>query len=363
MTSSSSSVVLAPATLTKFAQAIFQALGADEDVAGEVSRHLVRANLSGHPSHGVLQIPHYVLSVRRGEVVPEARPDFAAKQGATALIDAHRGFGQFSTRFALDWCLETAREQGIAAAAIRHSVHIGRLGDYIERATAVGMVAIMSLGSAGTGGGNAAPFGGVGRFLGTNPWSIGIPAGDSQPLVFDAATTVVAEGKVRLARTEGRPVRADTIVDSQGDATVNPDDYYGGGSLRLLGGEAAGHKGYGLSLAAALLGALSMVEDPAPTSGDGTAAVAGRVGGVFLIVIDPGAFGSLVAYQQMVATTLQAAKLMPRAAGVPEIFVPGEVERRARDGAEQIGIAIPAQTWEDLKQCGRQLRVFPPDAE
>ena len=354
------SVVVAPVALANFAQAIFQALGADQDVAAEVSKHLVRSDLSGHPSHGVLQIPRYVLSVRRGEVVPSARPDFVARHDATALIDAHRGFGQFSTRFALDWCLERARATGIAAAAIRHSVHVGRLGDYIERATEAGMVGIMSLGSVGAGGGNAAPFGGTGRFLGTNPWSMGIPARDAQPLVFDAATTVVAEGKVRLARAEGRSAPKESIVDAQGNASVNPEDYYAGGWLRLLGGESAGHKGYGLSLAAALIGALCMIEDPAPTSGDGTSEVDGRVGGVFLIAIDPGSFGSPVAYQKMVAATLKASKLMPRAPGVDEIFIPGEVVARARRDGQRTGIGIPPGTWEDLQESGRDLGVPSP---
>ncbi|MFI0774002.1 Ldh family oxidoreductase [Streptomyces sp. NPDC021212] len=41
-------------------------LGADDDVADEVARHLVRAELSGHASHGVLRLPQYAQEVDRG---------------------------------------------------------------------------------------------------------------------------------------------------------------------------------------------------------------------------------------------------------------------------------------------------------
>lgn len=39
------------------------ALGTPEDIAAEVAHHLVRANLSGHDSHGVLRLPWYASQV------------------------------------------------------------------------------------------------------------------------------------------------------------------------------------------------------------------------------------------------------------------------------------------------------------
>src|SRR2546430_4169337 len=38
------------------------------------------------------------------------------------VVDAHRGFGHFSTAFALDWALARARRGGMAAVAVRHSM-------------------------------------------------------------------------------------------------------------------------------------------------------------------------------------------------------------------------------------------------
>ena len=39
--------------LEQFARAIFEAMGATSATAAEVAAHLVRANLSGHDSHGI----------------------------------------------------------------------------------------------------------------------------------------------------------------------------------------------------------------------------------------------------------------------------------------------------------------------
>lgn len=48
-----------------------------------------------------------------------------------------------------------------------------------------------------------APFGGRARFFGTNPFSIGIPAKEEAPLLFDASTSLVARGKIIVAAQEG----------------------------------------------------------------------------------------------------------------------------------------------------------------
>src|SRR5215472_17469997 len=146
---------------------------------------------------------------------------------------------------ATEWAVASARRHGIAAAAVRHSMHIGRLGEYTERIAAEGLVGIVSVGLAGPGSGSVAPFGGAARFLGTNPWSMGVPAEGRPPLVFDAATSTLAEVKVRLARASGVPVPPGTVRDSEGRPTVDPAQLYAGGSLTVM----AGHKGHGLSLA------------------------------------------------------------------------------------------------------------------
>ena len=61
-----------PEYLNKVCYHVFRAYGASEEEARTVARHLVDANLTGHDSHGVIQVPTYVERIRRGQIVPGA---------------------------------------------------------------------------------------------------------------------------------------------------------------------------------------------------------------------------------------------------------------------------------------------------
>ena len=340
--------------LERFAAQACRALGADPDVAAEVAGHLVRANLAGHDSHGMLRLPQYVAQADRGALRPGARPEFVREAASIALVDAGWGFGHFSTAFALDWALEAARRHGIAAAAIRRSNHIGRLGEYAERAARRGLIALVTVGSAGPTGGVVLPHGGRERFLGTNPWAIGVPAAGRGPMIFDAATSVIAQGKIHVARAAGASLPPGCIVDRDGRPSTAVADYDAGGALLPVGSPGAGHKGYGLALASALLGGLALAAEPEPGDPDDSTppdreGEGGRIGGVFVAAIDPGAFGSGERYAALVGATLDAANRVPPATGVEAVLTPGEPEARMRERRGREGIPLPAATWDELR--------------
>jgi uncharacterized oxidoreductase len=102
------------------------------------------------------------------------------------------------------------------------------------------------------------------------------------PVLVDFATTVVPEGKVRVARDAGKALTVGTILDARAWASTDPNDFYRGGVLLPLGGEVAGHKGYGLAMASALIQALSAIGQAPPnlvgalTPSQRTSDVAGR---------------------------------------------------------------------------------------
>jgi uncharacterized oxidoreductase len=353
--------VFEPVPLEEFCRAVFEALGADAEVAGEVAAHLVGANLAGHDSHGAIRVIQYVNQAAAGEIVPSARPEIVHSAGAVFIVDAHRGFGHFATAFAMDAAVERARQHGVSAGVIRHATHIGRLGQYTERAAAQGFASMVSVGVAGPAVGSVVPFGGAERYLGTNPWSIGVPARRLPPMIFDAATSAVAEGKVRVARSKGAQVPAGAIVDAQGKPSTDPEDLYSGGAL-LPVGDWAGHKGYGLSVASALLGSLAVVDDVQPTLA-GAGAVPpgpGRTGGVFLVAIDPAHFGDRDGYLAIVDQTLTGLKTVRPSDGVAEVLVPGEPEVRSRQHRAKLGVALADQTRAELQEIGQRFRLqFP----
>ncbi len=346
--------------LRDFSARVAEAMGTPPDIAAEVARHLVGANLAGHDSHGVLRWTQYVGELDRGELVPAARADVLRATPVTALLDARRGFGHHSTMTATEWAAAHARQLGVSAAAVRHSMHIGRLGEYTERLASEGLVGLVTVGLAGPGSGTVAPFGGAARFLGTNPWSMAVPAAGRPPLVYDAATSTVAEGKVRLARVEGVRLAPGLVRDPEGRPTVDPEQLYAGGSLTVMGGDVAGHKGHGFSLASALIGGLAMIADAEPTPAGcmrlpeewGT-----RLAGVFVMAIDPAAFGDAGAYAAMVAGVLDGLGEVPPAPGVERVQVSGDPERVSRERRAREGVPVSGATWAELLAIGERFGV------
>jgi hydroxycarboxylate dehydrogenase B len=82
---------------------------------------------------------------------------------------------------------------------------------------------------------------------------------------------------------------------------------YEGGALLTLGGEMAGHKGLGWSLASALIGGLAIIgdENHSPTEAMSQPSEWEiPFGGVFVMAIDPAAFGDAVAYRGQVGRVL-----------------------------------------------------------
>ena len=353
--------VCPPGALQSFVHGVCSALGSDEEIAAEVAHHLVGANLAGHDSHGVLRLTWYEEQARAGSLLPGARPTVLRDGGATALVDAGRGFGHFSTAFALNEAVARARRHGLAAIAIRHSMHIGRLGEYAERGAVEGLVTIVTYGSAGAPGAIVVPFGGRERFLGTNPWAIGIPAAGGPPMLFDAATSTVAEGKLRVARSKGTSVPPGCVVDQAGEPSTDPNDFYNGGALLPLGGAVAGHKGYSLAMASALIGGLAMIGDDAPPTLPGSGDNRGWITGVVVLALDPEAFGEGETYATMVGETLAAARRIAPAPGVAEVLAPGDPEARTREERGRDGIPLPAAIWQDLTVLAERYNVpLPP---
>ena len=56
-------------------------------------RHCVNANLAGHDSHGIIQIPTYIERIKVGHIVPGAPWKIVQELPTTTVVDGHWGFG------------------------------------------------------------------------------------------------------------------------------------------------------------------------------------------------------------------------------------------------------------------------------
>ena len=119
---------------------IFTAMGAPESDARWIATLLVRANLRGHDSHGVIRIPQYWESVKRKEVDPRSPITVTAETSALVRLDGGRGFGQVVGRRAMEMAIAKAKAGGLSAATTSRTSHVGRLADYAEMAARAGLV-------------------------------------------------------------------------------------------------------------------------------------------------------------------------------------------------------------------------------
>jgi hydroxycarboxylate dehydrogenase B len=332
--------------LESLATGIFLGVGAPRDIAQHVAKSLIQSNLMGHDSHGILRIPSYLEAIDKGTCVPSAIASVAKETPTTAMVDGNWAFGQITATFATKLAIEKARTSMVAAVTTSRCNHVGRLGEYTDLAAQEGMVAIMAGGTFNSGG--VTPFGGASRVLGTNPLAMSVPGNEDGPVLADIATSVVAEGKLRVARAKHVPVAPGTIVDKDGNPTTNAEDYYAGGSLLTFGG----HKGYVLSVMVDLLGR-------ALTDGM-KEATNGISFGNFLVVVNVEAFRPLVEYRTEVTERLQEIKAAKPAPGVSEVLVPGEPERRTKAQRSKDGVVLAEDTVSALKQVADRFGVAMP---
>jgi uncharacterized oxidoreductase len=329
--------------LSSLTRRLFVAAGTPDPIAGVVAEILVNANLAGHDSHGVLRIPAYLRAIEDGHLDPAAEPQRLRETATTLRVDGCRGFGHHTARQAMQWAIEKARRSEVCCVTLVRTGHIGRLGEYAEAAARAGCIGLITVGGGSRGGGGILPHGGAQGRLGTNPIAVGVPTGDETPFILDFATSTIADGKIRVARSRGADLPPGCIVDRHGKPSIKTADYDDGGFLLPFGG----HKGYALSLLVCLLGGLAGNFDRER----------GSMGGAFMQVIAVDALTELSEYQRGVRAFLDGMKATPTASGFAEVLVPGDFEQRARSERLTHGIEVPDTVLGEIRDWAGKLSV------
>jgi uncharacterized oxidoreductase len=341
-----------PATLTSFAESLFEAAGVPAADAFVVARSLVDANLCGHDSHGVMRVPQYVDFLRKGTYKPGVPLATISETPALLAADANWGLGQVQAYRLLGQLVPKAKELGVAAGTLRNCGHIGRLGEYAEFAAKEKMALFAAVNSHGSGRRVAPPGGTEGR-ISTNPICMGTPT-SADPVVIDFGTSAAAEGKVRAQFQKKQACPEGWLIDHTGAPCTDPGVLYSEprGNLVPFGGTQA-YKGFGLGLLLDLLcGGLSggSCSNPAfPLPGVGNAAV--------FVLQNPALFGGTDHFLKETDGLTAYVRSCPTAAGVPEITLPGDPERAAKARRHVEGIPVPDGTWELIVKTARELNV------
>lgn len=330
--------------LVKIGTKIFSAAGVPLEEAMLVSEFLVKANLVGHDSHGIMRVIQYIREIEEGILKPGAKIEIVKETNALAVINGNWGFGQVIAKKAMEKAIEKAKGSAVCILCAFNCNHVGRLADYTLMASKNDMIGIAMANAPRS----VAPFGGKERMLSTGPVSFAFPTNMEFPFFVDIATSVVAEGKIRVMLHKGEKIPLGWIIDKDGNPSSNPEDYYNGGAILPLGGDDAGHKGFGLGLAIEVLcGVLA---------GAGCAYMETKRGnGVFFEVIDISKFMPVEKFKNEVTDLLKAMRSSKPRPGFKEVIIPGELEHLTERIRLKEGIQVPERTWEEIKKIAEKF--------
>ena len=328
--------------------AIFARCGMGEDDARLLADSLVVADLGGTHSHGVLRVPEYVAKLIREGVDPRGRPRVVRDDGACLVVDGGNSMGQIGAHFAMARAIERAASLGIAAAAVRGSNHCGALAYFAERALPRDMIGLATTNALPT----MAPWGGAERIVGINPLAVAIPAGEERPIVYDAAFSASAHGKLRVYQQRGRPLPEGWALDRQGRPTTDSAEGLAG-LLTPIGG----YKGTALALIMGILSAL--LSGAAYGTELGSIEEGPRAGqdGHFVAAIRVGAFVPVEEFKARVDRVVREWHACRPAEGVERVYVPGELEALRRAAYARDGIPLNAATLADLRRVAGELGI------
>ena len=329
---------------------LVRGFGSSEAEVEAVVGNLVQANLMGHDSHGIGMLPRYAAAYLEGGLKPNANVSTVLDGGALLRLDGNAGFGQVVGAQAMALGIERTRQHGSCIVALGNAHHLGRIGAWAEQAAGAGLVSLHFVNVVSRG--IVAPYGGADARFGTNPFCAGVPLPGRPPVILDFATSVIAQGKTRVAHNKGEAVEPGYLIDDQGRPTTDPRYTVVPpfGALLTFGE----HKGYGLALMCELLGGALAGGLTQHTNDTSKMRV---INGMFSVLLDPAALGAQQRFASEALAFIDWVQQSPTREGFEPVQVSGDAERQWLAQRTAQGVPVDATTWQEILQAAQKLGV------
>ena len=341
--------LFSPSGLRQFCSKLLQKVQVPPEDAELIAQSLVLANLRGVDSHGVARMAIYIERLNKKLVNTEPGITVLQETPSMALVDGDNGSGQVVANMAMEMAIAKAGENGVALAGIRNSTHFGAAAFFSMKALDKDMIGIALANSYAT----VAPWGSRVPYFGTNPLSVAIPAGQELPVVLDMATSVAAWGKIILAAQKGEPIPAGWAVDAEGEVTTDAAKALKGALIPF-----GGPKGSGISLIIDVLVGILTGASYGPYVGDLYKNLDNPQNvGQMMAAVAIDRFSDINEFKHRMDKMIREIKSLPRAKGVSEVLLPGEIETRNQQRREKEGIPLPPATVSELQRLSREYSV------
>ena len=124
-------------------ESLLKAAGCGPNVASEVAKVFLEADLRGVGLQGLDHMPTMIRGLRTGRINPHGKPRIIKEEAASILIDGDAGPGQIAMIYGADLAMRKARESGCCAVGIINSSDIFMLGYYGEQIAQAGLVGLV----------------------------------------------------------------------------------------------------------------------------------------------------------------------------------------------------------------------------
>lgn len=331
---------LEPEGARRLLEAVFEAAGLKKAHAETVADNLLLADLRGIPSHGISRTMIYCTRISKGLINTDPDIRIVNRAAAALTVDADNAMGSVAGVQAMDWCIERAGLYGTCTATVRNMNHYGIAYYYAKRAAEAGMIGMSFTVAPPT----MPPHGSMQPMFGTNPICICIPTKEHGILTFDAATSVVARGKINLAEIEGRKIPDGWALDREGNPTNDATEALLGSVLPF-----GTYKGSALSMIISMLANDLSGANSNPDCPDLYRCLdrPQNIGGLF-VAMDIAQFTDPDVYMGRVDRIWELVKHAKKQPGVEEIYMPGEIETENETYYREKGIGIGPGVLRDL---------------
>jgi L-2-hydroxycarboxylate dehydrogenase (NAD+) len=336
--------------LEKFITSVLAALGLPEQDAATCAARMTEADIRGVDTHGVFRLGQYCKRIRSGGI--NLRPDVRAvrENAVTALVDGDNGMGHVVVTYATELAIRKAADTGLAWVGTFNGNHAGAGAVYSTMPLAHDMIGMYMTVANGN---HMPPWGGVEPILGTNPISVAVPAGKEPPIALDIATTVVAQGKVKLAAQKGESMPIGWMIDRKGQPLTDPKRAAEGFLLPI-----GTYKGYGLNVVIGMLagvlngaafgrGVVDFNKDFVTRNNSGHMILAMRVDN----------FQSADAFKKEMDRVIREIRESERMEGVERIWLPGEMEHLKVQERTANGIPVAPAVVDELRKLAGELNL------
>ena len=318
---------------------IFKKYGLSDKHSEICTNYLIKAELVGAKSHGILRLKMYCDRIKKKLINPKPKIKIKKISSSISHINADNSIGFVSADIGVAQAIKNAKKTGIGLVAIKNSGHFGLSSFYAEQAVKKNLIVFCFTNAPPA----IAPHGAKKSLFGTNPICFGTPTSSKIPFILDTSVSVINRGKIRVAAKNGKKLPKGVALDKFGKPTTDAKKALTGIQLPI-----AGFRGSGLAWMVDILSGVftggnhgGKVKDPFDDFSGPQ-----NIGHLF-ITFKTNLFVNN--FNSRIKNNIKTIKRLPKVKGIKEIMYPGQNKYKRFKMNSKKEINITKITKEDLR--------------